>query len=271
MSFIHKAQNFLDRLHENKTFQFIVIAIILLSSLMIGIDTYPLGENWVIVLRYLDWFVTIFFLVEVVTKFLSYKKPWQFFRSFWNIFDLTIVTLSLIPLENSDYVLVARILRIFRVMRLISFIPELRLLIGALVKAIPKMSYILLLMFIIFYVYGTFGSILFSEINPQLWANVGISMLTLFRVATFEDWTDVMYETMEIYPLSWIYYFSFIFFSAFVFLNMMIGVILEVMASEYKDDRSEKKSVSTDTLKEDIRRLETKLDTLLRQTTEKGA
>ena len=59
--------------------------------------------------------------------------------------------------------------------------------------------------------------------------DIGVSMLTLFRVATLEDWTDVMYETMEIYPLSWIYYLSFIFFSTFIFLNMMIGVVINVL------------------------------------------
>jgi voltage-gated sodium channel len=60
-------------------------------------------------------------------------------------------------------------------------------------------------------------------------------MLTLFRVATFEDWTDVMYETMAEYPLSWIFYLSFIFLTAFVFLNMMIGVILDVMQREHEE------------------------------------
>jgi voltage-gated sodium channel len=57
-------------------------------------------------------------------------------------------------------------------------------------------------------------------------------MLTLFRVMTFEDWTDVMYETMAVYPLSWIYYLSFIFFTAFAFLNMVIGIVVNVMNAE---------------------------------------
>jgi len=54
----------------------------------------------------------------------------------------------------------------------------------------------------------------------------------LFRVVTFEDWTDVMYETMEVYPLSWMYYLSFIFLNAFVFLNMMIGIVIDRMQAE---------------------------------------
>jgi voltage-gated sodium channel len=59
-------------------------------------------------------------------------------------------------------------------------------------------------------------------------------MLTLFRVATFEDWTDVMYETMAVYPISWLYYLTFIFIVAFVFLNMMIGIVLETLQREHE-------------------------------------
>jgi voltage-gated sodium channel len=59
-------------------------------------------------------------------------------------------------------------------------------------------------------------------------------MLTLFRVATFEDWTDVMYETMEVYPLSWLFYLTFIFLVAFIFLNMMIGIVIQTLQSEHE-------------------------------------
>jgi voltage-gated sodium channel len=59
-------------------------------------------------------------------------------------------------------------------------------------------------------------------------------MLTLFRVMTFEAWVDVMYETMEVYPLSWTYYLSFIFLTAFTFLNMLIGIVVNVMNDEHQ-------------------------------------
>lgn len=82
---------------------------------------------------------------------------------------------------------------------------------------------IALLMFIIFYIYGAIGSMFFADVDEYLWGDVAASMLTLFRVATFEDWTDVMYATMEPYPLSWLYYLTFIFLTAFVFLNLSGG------------------------------------------------
>ena len=158
----------------------------------------------------------------------------RFFRHGWNIFDFVIVVASLIPVEESQMALLGRLLRIFRVLRLVSMIPELRVLLNAFLKAIPRMGYVSLLMFIIFYIYAAMGSIFFASINETLWGNISIALLTLFRVATFEDWTDIMYETMEVYPLSWIFYLSFIFIVAFVFLNMMIGIVLEVLQKEHE-------------------------------------
>ena len=107
------------------------------------------------------------------------------------------------------------------------------------------MGYIALLMFVIFYIYAAMGSMLFADINPVLWGDVSISMLTLFRIATFEDWTDVMYETMAVYKLSWIFYLTFIFLTAFVFLNMMVGAILEVMSEEHRNAREEQADIDS--------------------------
>ena len=122
---------------------------------------------------------------------------------------------------------------------MVSVIPELRMLLNSLITALPQLGYVVLLMFIIFYIYGAFGAILFAEINPVLWGDISISMLTLFRVMTFEDWTDVMYETMHVHPTSWIYFLSFIFLTAFAFLNMVIGIVVSVIDEEHQRVKQE--------------------------------
>jgi len=227
-------------IRSNKIFEMTVIAIIIFSALVIGASTYDISPTWLGVIKFLDLAITIFFLIEIIIRIIAEEKILHFFRSAWNIFDFLIVTLSLIPIDESEMVLLARLLRIFRVLRLVSIIPELRLLMNSLAKAIPRIGYVTLLMFIIFYIYGAIGSFFYEKINPVLWGDISIAMLTLFRVSTFEDWTDVMYETMEVYPFSWIYYLTFIFFTAFVFLNMMIGVVLDVMQKEHEEfDRQE--------------------------------
>jgi voltage-gated sodium channel len=223
------------QLRENKLFETFVILVIVISALMIGAKTYPIPQSAAQALRLLDIGITIFFLVEIIIRIFAEHSFKRFFSKGWNVFDFLIVTASMIPVDDSEAALLGRLLRVFRVLRLISIIPELRVLLNAFVTAIPRMGYVSLLMFIIFYIYAAMGSMFFGDINPQLWGNITIAMLTLFRIATFEDWTDVMYETMDIYPLSWSFYLSFIFIVAFVFLNMMIGIVLETLQREHEE------------------------------------
>jgi voltage-gated sodium channel len=148
--------------------------------------------------------------------------------------------------------LIGRLVRIFRVLRMVSIIPELRTLLNSLLRALPQLGYVLLLMFIIFYIYAAVGATFFAHINPTLWGDISISMLTLFRVMTFEDWTDVMYETMAVYPLSWIFYLTFIFLTAFAFLNMVIGIVVNVLEDEHARERAEQDEVDGKATLEDL-------------------
>ncbi len=229
----------LKRIERSVWFQGFIISIIVIAALTVGAKTYSLPYGIDKAISYLDNFITVFFLVELSLRFIACDDKKRFFKDPWNIFDTVIVIGSLMPVSETEMILVARLLRVFRVLRLVSIIPDLRFLINALLKAIPKMGYIALLMFIIFYIFAAVGSIFFHQVNEELWGDIAISMLTLFRVATFEDWTDVMYETMDVYPFSWIFYIIFIFLTAFVFLNMMVGVVLDVMTRETAQEEHE--------------------------------
>ncbi|MCL1137780.1 ion transporter [Shewanella pneumatophori] len=231
-------QSKLKKIDNSKFFQGFIIFVIVVSALSIGAHTYHLPSWMESSLALLDIGITVFFAIEIVIRFLASDGPKRFFSNGWNIFDTIIVIGSLIPAGGSA-ILLARLLRIFRVLRLVSMIPELRMLVNALLKAIPRMGYIALLMFVIFYIYGAIGSMFFANVNDFLWGDVSVAMLTLFRISTFESWTSIMYETMAVYPLSWIYYLSFIFLTAFVFLNMMVGAVLDVMTQETAAMRGE--------------------------------
>jgi voltage-gated sodium channel len=214
-----------------------VVAVIIISALEIGAKTFPLPDGAISVTKLLDAFITLFFLFEITIRYLADPNKKDFFKNGWNIFDTLVVAISLIPINDSEMALLARLIRVFRVLRMVSIVPELRILINSLLKALPQLGYVVLLMFIIFYIYAAVGSFIFDDINPKLWGDIAISMLTLFRIMTFEDWTDIQYETMEVYGWSWIYYLSFIFFTAFAFLNMVIGIVVNVMEQEHDKAR----------------------------------
>lgn len=254
----------LESLRSNKVFEIAVISIIVVSALLIGATTYDESNRFERLIYWLDWFVTVFFLIEIIIRLMSEKRLINFFKKGWNVFDFIIVLASLVPMNYADLVLLARLLRVFRVLRLVSMVPELRVLISALVKSLPRMGYVALLMFIIFYIYGAIGSFLFEEVNEKLWGNISLAMLTLFQVATFESWaTAVLYPTMEYYPYSWIYFLTFIFLNAFVFLNMMIGIVLDVMQKEsalYEIETGEGEAAEIHWMRENMQILRDQMD-----------
>ena len=235
-----KLQKFSEQLNSNRLFETFVIAVIIFSALVVGMKTYDIPSSLFGIVEILDWTITIIFLFEIIIRFIAEPNKSQFFKNGWNIFDTLIVVISLIPAESTDMAFLGRLIRIFRVLRMVSMIPELRILVNSLVKALPQLGYVMLLMFIIFYIYAAMGSTFFRHINSELWGDILISMLTLFRVMTFEGWTEVMYETMQVYRLSWVYYLSFIFFTAFAFLNMIIGVVVNVLEEEREKNKADK-------------------------------
>ena len=243
-----------QRIRENKVFELFVIFIIIFSALVVGVKTYSMSPLMLQVISILDWLITIFFLIEISIRFISEENKKDFFKNGWNIFDTLIVTISLIPIEDSEMAVVGRLIRIFRVLRMVSMIPELRILLTSLMKAMPQLGYIVLMLFIIFYIYAAVGSIFFESINPTLWGNISISMLTLFRIMTFEGWADIMYESMTVYPLSWMYYLSFIFLTTFAFLNMVIGIVVNVLEEEHRQARLKKEEAKHPLTLEDLDR-----------------
>ena len=240
------------KLRDNKLFELFVVSVIIISALLIGAKTYPIPETVLQVVTWLDVGITFIFLFEIIVRFIAEPNKKRFFHNGWNVFDTLVVVVSLVPIENSDMALVGRLVRIFRVLRMVSIIPELRTLLNSLLRALPQLGYVLLLMFIIFYIYAAVGATFFASINPELWGYISISLLTLFRVMTFEDWTDVMYETMGTYPLSWIYYLTFIFLTAFAFLNMVIGIVVNVLEDEHARERAEQEEAEGKATIEDL-------------------
>lgn len=256
---IETIQNASLRLRNNKIFELFVVSIIILSAVLIGAKTYPIPAPFMTVLTWLDFAITLIFLFEISIRFIAEENKKRFFHNGWNVFDTLIVVISLVPIEDSELALIGRLVRIFRVLRMVSIIPELRMLLNSLLRAMPQLGYVLLLMFIIFYIYAAVGTTFFANVNPVLWGDIAISLLTLFRVMTFEDWTDVMYETMEVYPLSWIFYLTFIFLTAFAFLNMVIGIVVNVLEDEHAKERAAQDEadgkITMDELAEEIRSL----------------
>jgi voltage-gated sodium channel len=206
------------------------------------------------ILDTLDTVILGIFAIEAVIKILAEgNRPQNYFKSPWNFFDFVIVVACLLePIINMEagFLPVLRLARILRVLRLVSAIPKLQLLVSCLLKSLPSMFYVSILLFILFYIYGTMAVFLYSENDPIHFRNLQTSILSLFRVVTLEDWTDVMYINMygsENYgysskdlanwdpvssasPIGSAFFFvSFVLIGTMIVLNLVIGVIMNSM------------------------------------------
>jgi len=224
--------DFFLKIRNSKVFNTIVIAVILASAFYAGVTTYDLPDTYEAALNIFDYSITVFFVIEILIRLMSEKNLFNFFKSGWNVFDFIIVTVSLVPVAGAETVFVARLLRIVRILRVVTIVPEFRRIIDGIIKTIPRVGFIILLMSIFFYIWATIGSILFNDIDPSRWGNVGSVMLVLLQMITYDDWAAVMNDVLEVYPMAWIYFVSFLILNAFILFNMVIRIIVDVMARD---------------------------------------
>ena len=219
-----------QRITNARAFEFGIIVIIILNALLLGLGTSPAIEE-----QYGDWIQVLYevalaiFVLEALLKMVaSSPRVVGYFRDGWNVFDFLVVVLALIPVTG-QFATIARLVRLLRVMRLVSTIKDLRVIVTALVSSIPSVGHVIMLMGIIVYIYAIIGIHLFSEHDPEHWRNVGIAVLTLFNIITFDGWTDVMFTAMDLNPLAWVYFVSFVVVGTFVVINLFIAIIIDKM------------------------------------------
>jgi voltage-gated sodium channel len=249
----HKLRTFT----ESKKFQIFFIAVILFSGVVVGLDSYPsVSTKYGAILEVIDSVILWLFVFEILIKICSLGSRFsEFFKDGWNVFDFLIVSACFLPFEGQS-IIVLRLLRVLRIIRLVGTVPELKLIVNTLLKSIPSMAYIAALLSILFYIYACLGTFLFRANDPVHFESLHLTLLSLFRVATLEDWTDIMYTAIygcenygylgmeelcvntEVFPfLGWLYFVSFVLLATFVFLNLIIGVIINNMEDLKEEER----------------------------------
>ena len=125
---------------------------------------------------------------------------------------------------------VIRALRILRAFWMMSLVLKMRVVVQALVFAIPGMSSILALLSLVFYVFAVMATKLFGEAFPEWFGTIGSSLYTLFQVMTLESWSmGIVRPVMDVFPLAWLYFIPFILLTTFAVLNLFIAVVVDAM------------------------------------------
>ena len=222
----------LARLVDSDPFNLAIAAVIVANAIVLGLETFPS-----IMAEYGDQLVLAnnicyaIFVVELLLRFASYgKRPQDFFRNGWNVFDLIIIGGVWIPGVRENATLL-RLLRLGRIARLLRFLPDARVLIATVWRSIPPLGSIVVLTILILFIYGMVGWALFGEALPASWGTVTRAMLTLFILLTLENFPTYLEEALTVTPWATVYFVSYVLVAAFVIFNLLIGIIIGSMES----------------------------------------
>ncbi|MFN3232420.1 MAG: ion transporter [Alphaproteobacteria bacterium] len=226
----------IGRFVEAPRFQYFIVALILINGVVIALETVPSAMAvYGPALILADQIILGVFVVEILMKLYAFR--WAFFRNGWNVFDFLIVGISLLPTDGGLAVL--RSLRILRVLRLISVVPQMRIVVHALVKAIPGMGSIVALLGLVYFVCAVMATKLFGAAFPDWFGTIGESAYTLFQIMTLESWSmGIVRPVMEEFPYAWLFFVPFILIVTFSVLNMFIAIIVNSLQSTQFEEQA---------------------------------
>ncbi|XP_010004315.1 PREDICTED: sodium channel protein type 5 subunit alpha-like [Chaetura pelagica] len=258
---------------KHSWFENFIIFMIVLSSAALAFEDIHLQERKKvkILLEYADKVFTYIFFMEMLLKWVAYGLH-SYFTNAWCWLDFIIVCVS-IKYIYIKYIYIQlsalkslRTLRALRPLRALSRFEGIKVVVDAILGAIPSILNVLLVCVVFWLLFNIAGVKFFgkqfykcvlpegnlSQINNMsdcnsyggTWTNsdvnfdnVGMGYLALLQVATFKGWMDIMYAAVdsrginqqprfEAFLVMYMYFVIFIIFGSFFMLNLFIGVVI---------------------------------------------
>ena len=222
----------LAHLVDSDPFNLFIAAVIIANAIVLGFETFPaVMESQGGTLVLLNNIFYGIFVIELILRFASYgRRPQDFFRNGWNIFDLIIIGGVWIPGVRENVTLL-RLLRLARIARLLRFLPDARVLLSTVVRSLPPLASIVVLTILILFLYGMVGWAMFGQALPESWGTITRAMLTLFILLTLENFPTYLEEALTVTPWATVFFVSYVLVAAFVIFNLLIGIIISSMES----------------------------------------
>lgn len=233
----------LQKFVSHRVFKFTIAGMIIINAIILGALTFTeAGTRYHSVLTLIDTLILRFFVLEIALKIVAWRG--QFFKFSWNIFDLLVIGISIVPASETFAVL--RALRVLRILRLLHIVPMLRRITEALFRALPGMGAIIAVMVLMIYVGAVIATNLFGKTDkPEvaaLFGDLPTSALSLFQVMTMDGWRfEVMQKVIDDgHPYAWIFFLTFLFLASFAVLNLFIAVFVDALQAEHDSEQDEK-------------------------------
>lgn len=253
----------------------LILVLIVINAVIIYASGFvEKGSELETTLDRVDNFFTLLFVIEAVGKmyFLSIKG---YFSDRWNTFDFTLVMVAvpsmllwLIDPEvlNLEFLLMFRVLRIFKFFRVIRFVPNINTLIAGFQRALKSGVAILITFFAATFIVSFLSYTFFRELSPDHFGNPMLAFYNTFKVFTIEGWFEVPDEMAEgASPAQAFFiraYFGFLLFGGGIF---GLAVINAVFVQSMLQDNYQEGDKGRKEIRKDIRELRELINVLKNQ------
>jgi voltage-gated sodium channel len=258
----YKEDSCIADLARSKIFEHLTLGVISINAVWMGVDMDWNHEKDLLkadkVFLVAENIFCTYFTMEVMVRWLAFEHKCNALRDNWFRFDAGLVSCMILetwvipimsvvsggsegpPLGNLSILRLLRLLRLTRITRLMRAMPELLTLIKGMVNATRSVFSTLVLLIIATYVMAiVFTQQLRGELDP-MFSCMGMSMLTLFVNGTLlDDLTSVLKDILEANQMMMWLFVIYIILSSMTILNMLIGVLCEVVSSSASEEKEE--------------------------------
>ncbi|XP_032672120.1 voltage-dependent T-type calcium channel subunit alpha-1G-like isoform X4 [Odontomachus brunneus] len=271
-----KSRLFVHNVVTSKYFDLAIAAVIGLNVVTMAMEFYMMPKALTYALKIFNYFFTAVFILESFMKLVALGLH-LYLKDKWNQLDVGIVILSVVGIVleeveskiipiNPTIIRVMRVLRIARVLKLLKMAKGIRALLDTVMQALPQVGNLGLLFFLLFFIFAALGVELFGRLECSddmpcqglgehaHFSNFGMAFLTLFRVATGDNWNGIMKDTLRdvcddaadcvknccvstiIAP---IFFVIFVLMAQFVLVNVVVAVLMKHLEESHKQMEDE--------------------------------
>nr|WP_221218701.1 MULTISPECIES: ion transporter [unclassified Mycolicibacterium] len=227
------------RLIANPIFETAIVVVIVINATMLGLETFDsVAAGYHGAFDVLYNVILAVYVIELLIRFTAVGwNAREFAKSHWNVFDFVVIAASFLPGLRSTAMLL-RLVRLARIVRIIRFLPDLRVVIGAIARSIPGVASLAAATALLIYIYGMLGWVLFSNHDPDHYGNIGRAMLTMYIMLTLENLPDNVEMGLQISPWTVLFFISYTVILSFLVFNLFIGIVLNSMEEARAVDRA---------------------------------
>lgn len=228
------------RIVSSSAFEPAVLTLILFNAMVLGFDTFESVSS-----RYHPAFELLYqiifsgYVAELLIRFTA--AGWslsKFAEDRWNVFDFVVLAVVFIPGVHQKG-LVLRLIRLVRIVRIVRFLPDLRVIAGAIAKSLRGMASLAAATGLLLFIYGMLGWSLFSAADASHYGNVGRAMLTLFVMLTLENLPENVAMGQQVSEWTILFFVSYALLMSLLIFNLFIGVVLGAMEEARAMDATE--------------------------------